>query len=194
MKRWIKTTTEVKAAITFDDNELYEKYFKDMDSNTEQKVYRFIEKILDSEDAPYGFSVAKSLNALSEESKQAVVDVLNDPSILNKNKLKKKKAAGQPIQLEVMLDPYSRYERTATRKFKVKGTDLVDALKKICDKALLYLEPEQIDEEGMTPNEIIDEIYSSNGDGCDFIMYIKNLTTGEMLLQENYDPDMEDDI
>ena len=41
----------------------------------------------------------------------------------------------------------------------------------------------------MTPDEIIDEIAASNGDGCDYIYYIKNLTTGKMLLEEYNEED-----
>lgn len=35
-----------------------------------------------------------------------------------------------------------------------------------------------------TVEEIIEEIAMSNGDGCDYIFYIKNRTSGEILLDE----------
>lgn len=105
-----------------------------------------------------------------------------------------KSASASPVTLEVMYDPYMRYETKPTRHFKVKGNDLLEALKKMCDKMSLYITSDDIEEEVMTPEEVIDRIYEENGDGCDFVMFIKNLTTGEMLLEENYDPDMEDDI
>lgn len=92
--------------------------------------------------------------------------------------------ATQPVNLEVSYETYERYSRGKHKTIRVSGTNLLDALKKMTDELLLYLDSDQIDEEEMTPDEIIDEIVTSNGDGCDYIYYIKNLTTGKMLLEE----------
>ena len=90
--------------------------------------------------------------------------------------------ATQAVNLEVSLETYERYQRGRHVTFRVSGTNLLDALKKMTDEAGLYLTSDEIDEEEMTPEDIINEIETSNGDGCDFIIYIKNLTTGEFLM------------
>ena len=97
--------------------------------------------------------------------------------------------ATQATNLEVSYETYERYSRGKHKTIRVSGTNLLDALKKMTDKLLLYLDSDQIDEEQMTPDEIIDEIAASNGDGCDYIYYIKNLTTGKMLLEEYNEED-----
>lgn len=95
--------------------------------------------------------------------------------------------ATQAINLEVSYETYERYSRGRHKTIKVSGTNLLDALKNMVDEMQLYLDSDQIDEEEMTPEDIIDEIETSNGDGCDYIYYIKNLTTGETLLDGEYD-------
>ena len=91
--------------------------------------------------------------------------------------------------LEVEFEPYERYGRQGIKKLRAKGADLYQALCNMCDKMMLYLDSEQIQEEEMTPDDIIESIDSSNGDGCDYIFYIKNISTGEMLLQGDYTED-----
>ena len=92
--------------------------------------------------------------------------------------------------LEVEFEPYERYGGSrGIKKLRAKGADLYQALCNMCDKMMLYLDSEQIQEEEMTPDDIIESIDSSNGDGCDYIFYIKNVSTGEMLLQGDYTED-----
>ena len=91
--------------------------------------------------------------------------------------------------LEVEFEPYERYGSQGIKKLRAKGADLYQALCNMCDKMTLYLDSEQIQEEEMTPDDIIESIDSSNGDGCDYIFYIKNISTGEMLLQGDYTED-----
>lgn len=91
--------------------------------------------------------------------------------------------------LEVEFEPYTRFGSRGIKKLRVKGSDLYQALCNMCDKMVLYLDSEQIEEDEMTPDDIIKSINLSNGDGCDYIFYIKNMSNGKMLLQGDYTED-----
>ena len=98
-----------------------------------------------------------------------------------------------PAKLKVTYMPYDRFGggdvvKTAT----VSGPDLLSALKKMCDHMTLYLDSEYIEDEGMTAQDVIESIEESNGDGCDYILALANLTTGEVLLRGDYVPEDED--
>ena len=41
---------------------------------------------------------------------------------------------------------------------------------------------DEIKESGWTADELIDDLESRNGDGCDYIVELRNLATGEVLL------------
>lgn len=103
-------------------------------------------------------------------------------------------AASKPanVKLQVRYEPYERYgsglkARTAT----VSGVDLLDALKKMSDNMLLYFDSDDIEDDGYTAEEVLERIEEENGDGCDFIYYIKNLTTGDTLFESDF---TEDDV
>ena len=52
---------------------------------------------------------------------------------------------------------------------------------------LLYIDSNEIEEEEYTTKDVLDNIISSNGDGCDYIKLLKNLTTGEVYIEEPVD-------
>ena len=102
-------------------------------------------------------------------------------------------SATGPTKLKVTYMPYERYGgddvvKTAT----VSGPDLLSALKKMCDRMTLYLDSEYIEDDEMTAEDVIENIEESNGDGCDYILELTNLTTGEVLLRGDYVPEGED--
>lgn len=99
---------------------------------------------------------------------------------------------GTKTTLELMYKPYERYGGSGgLRKAKISGNDLLDALSKMVDKMALYFSSEDIEDEEMTAQDVLDRIESENGDGCDYIVSLKNLTTGEQLI-EAYWEDEED--
>lgn len=52
----------------------------------------------------------------------------------------------------------------------------------------MYLDVEQIEEENLSPEDIVEYLESVNGDGCDYITELKNVSTGEVLIKaEDYD-------
>lgn len=94
----------------------------------------------------------------------------------------------KPTKLKVIYDTYERYGSSQRKKEIYEGDTLLDALKEMVDNMGLYLDSEIIEEDNMLPEDIIESISWSNGDGCDFIILLKNLTTGEILIEED-DPD-----
>ena len=94
------------------------------------------------------------------------------------------RAATTGVKLKVNFESYERYSRGRNTTITVSGTDLLDALCNMCDEMLLYLDGDEIREEEMTPEEVIDSIQTSNGDGCDYIYYIKDVTNNKMLMEE----------
>lgn len=94
------------------------------------------------------------------------------------------------VKLYVEYYPYERYGGGKKKKVNITGTDLRDALYKMVSKLMLYLYPEDIEDDDMTAEEILESIESSNGDGCDYITKLENKTTGELLLS-GFDEDDE---
>lgn len=182
-------------------NEYLRELFNKIDWDDIDWADRFIDKVLKKElGVDHPFDQAEYINMLNPEVRDELMSFLADPKAVHNQRMKNKRSArkkakeGQTTELEVFYDAYRGYTTLPNRKIKVKGSSLLDALRKMCDKLTLYLTSEDIDLDDMTPSEIIDRIESENGDGCDFIMYIKNLTTNELLLEADYDRDMEDDI
>jgi len=102
-------------------------------------------------------------------------------------------AASKPnVKLRVEFETYERFGSGQIRKATVSGNTLLDALKKMVDNMQLYLESDMIEEENMTAEQVIEDIAGSNGDGCDFIFLLKNLTTGEVYIEEDYSEEDED--
>lgn len=97
------------------------------------------------------------------------------------------------VRLHLEYEPYLRYERAGRRKANVTAPTLLEALKNMVDNLGLYLSVDEIEEEGYSPEQIIESIQSTNGDGCDYIIILKNVTTGEVYIDDYYEDDEEDE-
>lgn len=103
-------------------------------------------------------------------------------------KLRIKEDNSTPVKLQLIYTPYDRYGNDYNdKRVTVTGVDLLDALSKMVDKMLLYIDSDDIEEEGYTTEDVLDNILTSNGDGCDYIKLLKNLTTGEVYIEEPVD-------
>ena len=91
--------------------------------------------------------------------------------------------ADNSVKLRVEFEVYERFGSGGIKRATVSGPTLLDALKKMTDKMGLYVDSEVIEENQMTAEDVIKSIDMSNGDGCDYIIQLKNLTTGEVLIQ-----------
>ena len=89
-----------------------------------------------------------------------------------------KSSRSNSVLLQVVYERYPEFDE-GIHIAKVRGNTLLEALTKMVDNMQLYFDSDDIEEEKMTPEDIIDRINSENGDGCDMIYQIKNLNTGE---------------
>lgn len=103
-----------------------------------------------------------------------------------------KEANNTKVTLQVKFVEYKRLDQGTNRAATVSGATLLAALQKMVDNMLLYIDSDQIEEEGWTAEEVLDEIEMSNGDGCDYIYFLKNLTTGEVYIDEGEPEGKED--
>lgn len=91
-------------------------------------------------------------------------------------------------RIECLYEVYDRTPNANTNHITIEGSSLRVCLMKLLDIVHMYSEPDDIlDEEEetgikLTPEDILERIESQNGDGCDFIFYIKDEITGELLL------------
>ena len=102
------------------------------------------------------------------------------------------KASESNVKLKVKFEPYTRFGAEPVKTATVSGTDLLDALCKMVDRMGLYLNSEEIRDEGYDAEEVLESIAESNGDGCDYIIYLDNLTTGDRLIEGDYEYEEED--
>ena len=125
----------------------------------------------------YNKNLFESLDRYFEDkpAKKSLIEAANEKS--------------SEVTLEVKFDPYNRFGYDPTKIARVSGKDLLHALSKMVDKMAVYLDSEAIQEDNYTAQEIIANIASNNGDGADFVYYIKDLTNNVTLFQSNYVPE-----
>lgn len=61
----------------------------------------------------------------------------------------------------------------------VEDTEL-DAFMELVDNLQVYLTSEDIEDENMAVPQIVERLQSINGDGCDYIIFFENRTTGDV--------------
>ena len=106
------------------------------------------------------------------------------------------------VTLEVKFEVYGRYgDGGEIITAKVSGKDLRHALMRMVDKMRLYIDSDDIKEKNLTAEQILDSISESNGDGCDMIYLLKNLTTNEVLIdcsdcyeEQDWDDDFDESL
>lgn len=104
------------------------------------------------------------------------------------------RATTDNVKLQVEYAPYDRYGgEQGLKKATVSGVDLLDALKKMSDHMALYVDSYTIEEEDMTAQDVINNIERNNGDGCDYIVSLTDLNTGEVLVSADWYEEEEED-
>ena len=101
-------------------------------------------------------------------------------------------AAANTVKLWVEFYPYERYTQTSRKTATVSGRDLLHALKKMVDRMRLYIDSDDIEDYGWTAQQVIDNIQSSNGDGCDYIVILKDINTDEVYIEAFDEMETED--
>ena len=104
--------------------------------------------------------------------------------------LKVKQGDNKMVNLEVMFQTYERYEDGLIRIGRAHGNDLKEALLNMVLRGRVgtYIFPEYSDEEDLadkTAEDILEELEAENGDGADYIFYIKDIDSGKYLFGEN---------
>lgn len=82
---------------------------------------------------------------------------------------------------------YITYPEDIHEEITVTGETEQEAFINLLDHVGSYLSYEDIEDDDMTTIEIIACLDSSNGDGCDFIVFLKNETTGEVYFDGDFD-------
>ena len=154
-------------------------YFEDAPKG--ERYYKYL-----VQDALEKIGITAKVFDIKYYREQEVCDIYLSDLVVSKNK-KGIKEDIEKVTLEVQFEEYERYGGGNIRKAKVSGANLLEALKKMVDRMRLYLDSDEIEEKDMTAEEVLRRIAGENGDGCDYIFYIKNVTTGENLLTFNYD-------
>ena len=95
------------------------------------------------------------------------------------------------MKYEVFFQGYKGYFNGQFVRFTFKAEDLYLAMKTLCRKCKLAVMPSQlvrefsgavdayVDDE-LTPQQALEEIDATNGNGCDYLFLFKNLSTGEI--------------
>lgn len=202
MKRYIKSAVDVydpdnrpdlpnrPAEIT---NNYLHTVFKRLDWDDVDYADRLINRTLKKElGVSNPFDQAEYINQLPEDIKNSLMDLLENPEAVHDKRMKvkkKKPTSSKPCKLYVKWEVYERYgsSRVEIEEKTFSAPDRRSALIKMTKDLLLYIDEDQIQEDQMTDADIINSIESNNGDGCDFIILMKDLTTNETLMDNTSD-------
>ncbi len=185
MKRYVRCSSSKQGKIDRNHyDKLCDKLFKfDYDDAEyyDKLVSRVIKKELGETDV---FDELKYINMLDEDVRNDLISLLENPELIHARRMagkkkSSKKSSGTACKLEVR---YEDYPDGNVKQSKFKGNDLRSALIDMVNGLLLYLDEDEIDEFNMSADDIIQHIEERNGDGCDFIITIKDLSTGKVLM------------
>lgn len=88
---------------------------------------------------------------------------------------------------------YRLYPDRNIYDIEVIGETEQDAFIQLLAEVGSYLTSEEIEDNNMSVDEIVEKLITMNGDGCDFIMYLKNESTGDIYFDDEYEDDEEYD-
>ena len=185
MKRYVKNSTAWDGGWTKGyDKELGHTYY----------VYEIpgcravVEEFDDDGDWGWDGRIFKGRNTSAEKSfhgKDSREAAMNwaEKKMFNKRVTSATEPTGK-VTLVCLYERYTRHESDGLRRVWCTGDNLLDALETLTTKIDLYLYPEEIEEKGMTADDVIDNIIATNGDGCAWIALLQNKTTGEIYIDE----------
>lgn len=175
-------------------DEYFESLFKALDWDDIDYADRYVNRVLKKHlggGNPF-YDQVKYVNMLDADVRQALIDFLSDPQAVHDERMKAKRKSSrrQRSSSNVSIELKVKYEDYPDGNIKVEyftGNSLLDALKKMADKLLLYIDVETIEEDEMSADDVLKAIETRNGDGCDYIITMENTRTGELLMDFFYD-------
>lgn len=180
MKRYVRSNQEIT-------NEYLNKLFEKIDWDDVDYADRMIDRIIKKElGVDRIFDQAKYINMLDEGVKKELMSLLEDPEALHAKRMKGRKKSSKkspkPVKESVLTVTFEDYPDGNILEGEFSGETRLDALKAMVDYMTLYLDVDQIDDDGMTAEDVIRELELRNGDGCDYIVKLVDESTGEVLM------------
>lgn len=167
-------------------NEYLNELFKKIDWDDVDYADRLIDRTIQKElGVDRILDQAKYINMLDDNVKNDLMKLLENPEAIHQRRMKnKKKSTKRPSKSSgtVLTVKYEDYPDGNIKTDEFTGVDRIDALKKMVDSLLLYIDVEEIESDDLDANSIISEIESQNGDGCDYIIKLTDNSTGEVLM------------
>lgn len=188
MKLYIKSSKEITNNYL---NELFREIDWDDVDYADRLIDRTIKKHIPVDNI---FDQAKYINMLDEDVKSDLMYLLENPEVLHEMRMKGRKKSKKNTKgsSSVVLDvKYEDYPDGNVKTATFSGSDKLKALKKLVDSLGLYLDVDTIDDNNLSADDVIDEIERSNGDGCDYIISLKDKTTGEVLMDYPYEDELD---
>ncbi len=129
----------------------------------------------------------KYINMLDEDVKHELLDLLENPEKLHARRMKgKKKSANKAGKSSSkgseLYVKFEDYPDGVVKEDTFEGKSRIDALKKLVDSLLLYIDVDQIESDDMTADDVINAIAERNGDGCAYIIKLVDKANNELLM------------
>lgn len=164
-----------------------------LDFDDEEYADRYVDRVLKKHlGVDHPFDQVEYINMLDADVRRELIDFLSDPQAVHdkRTKAKRKSSRRQSSSSNASIELKVRYEDYPDGNLKVEyftGHSLIDALKKMVDTLLLYIDVQTIEEDEMSADDVLRAIETSNGDGCDYIITMENTRTGQLLMDFFYD-------
>ena len=184
MKKHILASKEVTNAYI---NQLFKKLDWDDVDYADRLIDKTIKKYIPVDNI---FDQAKYINMLDEDVKQELMSLLESPEALHEKRMNGKKAHRSRVNKSESTELYVKFEDYPDGNIKEAtffGSSRSEALKAMVDSLLLYLDVDTIEDDDLSDEDIINALEAQNGDGCDYIILLKDMKTGEVLMDYPYD-------
>lgn len=168
-------------------NELFEQLDYDDADYADRLIDRTIKKYLSVGNI---FDQAKYINMLDEDVKSELMSLLESPEAIHEKRMKNKGKSRSRQNKSKSCELYVKFEDYPDGNVKQStffGNNRLEALKNMISSLLLCLDADTIDEDSLSDDDVIKELESRNGDGCDYIIRLEDKSTGEIIIDHPYE-------
>ena len=184
MKKYIRSSTEVTNEYL---NQLFKKLDWDDVDYADRLIDRTIKKYLPVTNI---FDQAKYINMLDDDVKSELMSLLESPEAIHEKRMKGRKKHDSRKNTSRDTELYVKFEDYPDGNIKedtFSGSSRSEALKEMVSSLLLYLDVNTIEDDDLSDEDIIKALEERNGDGCDYIILLKDMKTGEVLMDYPYE-------